>query len=110
LSIHHSPFTSYVRLKQFPPGFFDTMVDWTTTQLRRRAPARRSGVLVPTPDTRHLTPDTRHRPFYSPFTIYDSPRQASVSICKAHVFNERFGVNSALDAEVFVVAPDAIAM
>jgi pimeloyl-ACP methyl ester carboxylesterase len=30
-----------VRLKRFPPGFFETMVDWTTTQLRRRAPARR---------------------------------------------------------------------
>jgi alpha-beta hydrolase superfamily lysophospholipase len=30
----------YVRLKRFPPGFFETMVDWTTTQLRRRAPAR----------------------------------------------------------------------
>ena len=29
----------YVRLKRFPPGFFETMVDWTTTQLRRRAPA-----------------------------------------------------------------------
>ena len=27
----------YVRLKRFPPGLFDTMVDWTTTQLRRRA-------------------------------------------------------------------------
>jgi pimeloyl-ACP methyl ester carboxylesterase len=31
----------WVRLKRFPPGFFETMVDWTTTQLRRRAPARR---------------------------------------------------------------------
>ena len=31
----------YVRLKRFPPGFFETMVDWTTTQLRRRAPVRR---------------------------------------------------------------------
>ena len=30
-----------VRLKRFPPGFFETMVDWTTTQVRRRAPARR---------------------------------------------------------------------
>jgi pimeloyl-ACP methyl ester carboxylesterase len=30
----------WVRLKRFPPGFFETMVDWTTTQLRRRAPAR----------------------------------------------------------------------
>jgi pimeloyl-ACP methyl ester carboxylesterase len=30
-----------VRLKRFPPGFFETMVDWTTTQLRRRAPAKR---------------------------------------------------------------------
>lgn len=26
----------WVRLKRFPPGFFETMVDWTTTQLRRR--------------------------------------------------------------------------
>jgi pimeloyl-ACP methyl ester carboxylesterase len=25
-----------VRLKRFPPGFFEMMVDWTTTQLRRR--------------------------------------------------------------------------
>src|SRR5688500_2842311 len=31
----------YVRLKRFPPGFFERIVDWTTTQLRRRAPARR---------------------------------------------------------------------
>jgi len=31
----------YVRLKRFPPGLFETMVDWTTTQLRQRAPARR---------------------------------------------------------------------
>ena len=27
----------FVRLKRFPPGLFETMVDWTTTQLRRRA-------------------------------------------------------------------------
>jgi pimeloyl-ACP methyl ester carboxylesterase len=31
----------WVRRKRFPPGFFETMVDWTTTQLRRRAPAKR---------------------------------------------------------------------
>src|SRR5206468_5605021 len=31
----------YVRLKRFPPGLFETMVDWTTTQLRRRATLRR---------------------------------------------------------------------
>jgi pimeloyl-ACP methyl ester carboxylesterase len=31
----------YVRLKRFPPGFFETMVDWTTRQLRRRATVRR---------------------------------------------------------------------
>ena len=30
-----------VRLKRFPPGFFETMVDWTTTQVRRRGPAKR---------------------------------------------------------------------
>lgn len=30
-----------VRLKRFPPDFFESMVDWTTTQLPRRAPARR---------------------------------------------------------------------
>jgi pimeloyl-ACP methyl ester carboxylesterase len=30
----------YVRLKRFPPGFFETLVDWTTTQLRLRAPLR----------------------------------------------------------------------
>ena len=30
-----------VRLKRFPPGFFETMVDWTTTQRRQRARARR---------------------------------------------------------------------
>jgi len=28
-----------VRLKRFPPGFFQTMVDWITTQLRRRGPS-----------------------------------------------------------------------
>jgi len=26
----------WVRLKRFPPGLFETMVDWTTTQVRRR--------------------------------------------------------------------------
>lgn len=31
----------FVRLKRFPPGLFETMIDWTTTQLRRRTPARR---------------------------------------------------------------------
>jgi len=31
----------YVRLKRFPPGFFQTMVDWTESQLRRRAAGRR---------------------------------------------------------------------
>ena len=31
----------YVRLKRFPPGFFESMVDWTTTQLRQRAAVRR---------------------------------------------------------------------
>jgi pimeloyl-ACP methyl ester carboxylesterase len=31
----------WVRRKRFPPGFFETMVDWTTTQLRLRAPAKR---------------------------------------------------------------------
>jgi pimeloyl-ACP methyl ester carboxylesterase len=31
----------WVRLKRFPPGFFEMMVDWTTTQVRRRGPARR---------------------------------------------------------------------
>ncbi|HXQ73724.1 MAG TPA: alpha/beta hydrolase, partial [Pyrinomonadaceae bacterium] len=31
----------FVRLKRFPPGFFETMIEWTTTQLRRRGPARR---------------------------------------------------------------------
>jgi len=30
-----------VRLKRFPPGLFETMVDWTTTQIRRRPSARR---------------------------------------------------------------------
>src|SRR5678816_1937673 len=31
----------FVRLKRFPPGFFEMMVDWTTTQLRRRGPTKR---------------------------------------------------------------------
>jgi pimeloyl-ACP methyl ester carboxylesterase len=31
----------FVRLKRFPPGLFETMVDWTTTQVRRRGPVRR---------------------------------------------------------------------
>ena len=30
----------WVRLKRFPPGFFEMMVDWTTTQVRRRAPGK----------------------------------------------------------------------
>ena len=29
-----------VRLKRFPPGLFEMMVDWTTTQVRRRAARR----------------------------------------------------------------------
>ncbi len=34
----------WIRLKRFPPEFFESMVDWTTTQVRRRAPtsARRA--------------------------------------------------------------------
>jgi pimeloyl-ACP methyl ester carboxylesterase len=31
----------FVRLKRFPPGFFEMLVDWTTTQLRRREPSKR---------------------------------------------------------------------
>jgi hypothetical protein len=31
----------YVRLKRFPAGFFEMMVDWTERQLRRRASDRR---------------------------------------------------------------------
>jgi pimeloyl-ACP methyl ester carboxylesterase len=31
----------FVRLKRFPPGLFDMMVDWTTTQARRRTPTKR---------------------------------------------------------------------
>ena len=30
-----------VRLKRFPPGFFETIVDWTTTQVRQRTSAKR---------------------------------------------------------------------
>ena len=30
-----------VRRKRFPPGFFETMVDWTTAQVRRCSPAKR---------------------------------------------------------------------
>jgi uncharacterized protein len=33
--------SEWVRRKRFPPGFFEMMVDWTTTQVRRRAPAKR---------------------------------------------------------------------
>ena len=31
----------WVRRKRFPPGFFEMMVDWTATKLRRRGPVRR---------------------------------------------------------------------
>ncbi len=31
-------------------------------------------------------------------------------ICKAHAFDETFGVNSAFNADVFVAAPHAVAM
>src|SRR5467141_5118854 len=31
-------------------------------------------------------------------------------ICKAHVFDETFGVNSAFNAEIFVAPPHAVAM
>jgi pimeloyl-ACP methyl ester carboxylesterase len=31
----------WVRRKRFPPGFFEMMVDWTTRQVRGRAPVRR---------------------------------------------------------------------
>ena len=31
----------WVRLKRFPPGFFESMVDWTTTQVRQRGQVRR---------------------------------------------------------------------
>ena len=32
------------------------------------------------------------------------------AICKAHVFDETFSVNSAFNTEVFVAAPHAVAM
>jgi uncharacterized protein len=32
--------SEYMRLRRFPPGFFETIVDWTMTQLRRRAGRR----------------------------------------------------------------------
>ncbi|HET6977450.1 MAG TPA: alpha/beta hydrolase [Pyrinomonadaceae bacterium] len=31
----------FVRLRRFPPALFETIVDWTTTQLRRRTTVRR---------------------------------------------------------------------
>jgi hypothetical protein len=31
----------WVRLKRFPSGLFEMMVDWTTIQLRRRATVTR---------------------------------------------------------------------
>jgi hypothetical protein len=31
-------------------------------------------------------------------------------ICKSHIFDETFGVNSAFNAELFVAAPHAVAM
>src|SRR6266550_6346358 len=31
-------------------------------------------------------------------------------ICKAHVFDETFGVNSAFNAEIFIAAPHPVAM
>jgi len=37
-------------------------------------------------------------------------REFGQRICKAHVFDETFGVNSAFNAEVFVAAPHAVAM
>jgi pimeloyl-ACP methyl ester carboxylesterase len=32
--------SEYVRLKRFPPGFFEMMVDWTMAQVRRRGAGR----------------------------------------------------------------------
>jgi hypothetical protein len=56
-----------VRLKGFPPGFFLTMVDWTTTQLRRFAASKRWVALwlKVISVTRHPTPAFL-------FTLYDS--------------------------------------
>jgi len=34
----------------------------------------------------------------------------SFAVCKAHVFDETFGFNGAFTAEVFVAAPQAVAM
>jgi hypothetical protein len=34
----------------------------------------------------------------------------TLTVCKAHVFDETFGVNSTFNAEVFVAAPHGIAM
>src|SRR5438552_15994818 len=50
-----------------------------------------------------------------PATYRDVQRWTSATgicqrICKAHVFDETFGVNSALNAEVFVAPPHAVAM
>ncbi len=49
-----------------------------------------------------------------PHTATSERRTGATSICqricKAHVFDETFGVNSAFNAEVFVAAPHAVAM
>jgi hypothetical protein len=40
----------------------------------------------------------------------DGPARICQRICKTHVFDETFRVNSAFNAEVFVAAPHAVAM
>src|SRR5207253_7096934 len=47
------------------------------------------------------------RPRYTTLAQRDAHLSA---YCKAHVFDETFGLNSAFNAEVFVAAPHAVAM
>jgi hypothetical protein len=58
---------------------------------------------------------TKHSPNWRHLSQGDVQRWTGATsicqrICKAYVFNETFGVNSAFNAEVFVAAPHPVAM
>ena len=53
---------------------------------------------------------TSRRPHTAMYRRWAGATGIGQRICKAHVFDETFGVNRAFNAEVFVAAPHAIAM
>jgi len=62
------------------------------------------------PDERAAATESENRPHTAMSERWTSATGICQRICKAHVFDETFGVNSAFNAELFIAAPHAVAM